>query len=77
MTRPPWSALLLPGPGALARGRRQPASDNGGKPAGSDKVRDILRRNPGMPKAEVAKRAEVSVRTVERVLGAAKNMTAA
>jgi Bacterial regulatory proteins, lacI family len=32
-------------------------------------VRDILRRNPGMPKPDVAKRAGVSVRTVERVIG--------
>lgn len=35
---------------------------------GSDKARDLIRRNPGMPKADVAKRAGVTVRTVERVI---------
>jgi hypothetical protein len=34
------------------------------------KVRDILRRNPDLPKAGVAKYAGVSSRTVERVIGA-------
>lgn len=39
------------------------------KPAtGSVKARDILTRNPGIAKAEVAKRAGVSERTVERVM---------
>ncbi len=38
-------------------------------PSASDRVRDILRRDPGLPKADVAKRAGVSVRTVERVMG--------
>jgi Protein of unknown function (DUF2637) len=47
------------------------------KPTGGDKVRDILRCNPGLPKADVAKRAGVSVRTVERVLGEARETTAA
>jgi hypothetical protein len=37
-------------------------------PSASDRVRDILRRDPGLPKADVAKRAGVSVRTVERVM---------
>lgn len=35
---------------------------------GSDRARDIIKRNPGLPKAEVAKRARVTVRTVERVI---------
>ena len=38
-------------------------------PSGSDKARDILKRNPGLPKDVVARRAGVSVRTVERVMG--------
>ena len=50
---------------AAASPRRQPSR----KPrTGSDKARDIIRRNPEMPKAEVAKRANVTVRTVERVI---------
>ena len=35
---------------------------------GSDKARDIIRRNPGLAKDVVAKRAGVTVRTVERVI---------
>jgi hypothetical protein len=38
-------------------------------PSANDRVRDILRRDPGLPKGEVANRAGVSVRTVERVMG--------
>ena len=42
-------------------------------PSGSDKVRAILKGKPGplskADKADVAKRADVSVRTVERVMG--------
>jgi hypothetical protein len=37
-------------------------------PSASDKARDMLLRNPGLDKAVVAKRAGVSVRTVERVM---------
>jgi len=39
-------------------------------PSGSDKVRAILARNPGLAKDIVAKRAGVTVRTVERVISA-------
>jgi hypothetical protein len=43
---------------------------------GSDRARDILRRKPDTPKAEVARRAGITVRQVERVIsdmeGAAK-----
>jgi hypothetical protein len=35
---------------------------------GSDKARDIIKRNPGLPKAEVAKRSGITVRQVERVI---------
>ena len=35
---------------------------------GSDKARDIIKRNPGLAKDVVAKRAGVSERTVERVM---------
>jgi hypothetical protein len=42
------------------------------RPSGSDKARDMLRRDPGLDKAVVAKRAGVSVRTVERVMGEAR-----
>jgi hypothetical protein len=35
---------------------------------GSDKARDIIKRNPGMAKAGVAKRAGITVRQVERVI---------
>jgi hypothetical protein len=64
------------------KGHRRPDSEAGtGKPqpgrqrqrpkppSANDRVRDILRRDPGLPKADVAKRAGVSVRTVERVMG--------
>jgi DNA-binding LacI/PurR family transcriptional regulator len=34
-----------------------------------------LRHDPGLPKTDVAERAGVSVRTVERILGAARNTT--
>jgi Protein of unknown function (DUF2637) len=37
-------------------------------PSGGDKVRAILKRNPGLAKDVVAKRAGVSERTVERVM---------
>ena len=37
-------------------------------PSGSDKVRAILKRNPGLAKDVVARRASVSERTVERVM---------
>ncbi len=37
--------------------------------SGGDKVRAILKRNPGLAKDVVAKRAGVSERTVERVMG--------
>jgi Protein of unknown function (DUF2637) len=59
--------------------QREPRRDNGSgdrklrqkRPSASDKARDMLRRNPDLDKAAVAKRAGVSVRTVERVMGEA------
>ena len=52
----------MPSPDDRYRRRRGPSA--------GDKVRDILRRNPDLPKAGVAKYAGVSSRTVERVIGA-------
>ena len=49
-----------PAPPAPPAPRRQ-------RPSGSDKVRAILKRNPGLAKADVAELAGVSERTVERV----------
>jgi hypothetical protein len=45
-------------------------------PSASDKVRDILRCEPDLPKADVAQLACVSVRTVERVISGTGKPTA-
>jgi Protein of unknown function (DUF2637) len=67
------------GNGGRSRDRARPPGNRRQrqKPTGSDKVRDILLRHPGLAKADVARRAGVSVRTVERVLGEARDATAA
>jgi hypothetical protein len=47
---------------------RNPRRPRQQAPSGSDKVRAILKRNPGLAKDVIAKRAGVSERTVERVM---------
>jgi len=63
------------------KNRRQPLPKDRGQqqktPSGSQRVRDILRRHPDLPKADVAERAGVSVRTVERVMSETRDTTAA
>jgi hypothetical protein len=56
---------------------RRPARKRDPKPVAADRVRDVIRGNPGLGKDEVAQRAGVSVRTVERVMGVAGGTTAA
>jgi hypothetical protein len=53
-----------PSPKAPPQRQRQAAKVQ----SGSDKVRAILKRNPGLSKDVVAKRAGVTERTVERVM---------
>lgn len=69
------AAALAVGLGVLKRVTAAAARDShGGRsatltapPTGSDRVRDILKASPAMPKADVAGLAGVSARTVERV----------
>jgi Protein of unknown function (DUF2637) len=46
-------------------------------PSAADEVRRAMRQHPGLGKKELAAKAGVSVRTVERVLGEARDTTAA
>jgi hypothetical protein len=49
---------------------QKPGGEGGRRPrSGRDRARGILKRNPGLTNAEVARRAKVDVRTVQRARG--------